>query len=162
MNKFKFFVVGLLLIVVGTTTVCAASSTTKQSTGLDIRYENLEVLTESNVNVELNDLGITFDSHLQVPGDYFEFTVDMVNYSDMDAKIDDIEKSILSADEKRFLEYKVSYLDGSDIEVNQVLKAKEIKTIKVRLDYKYDITAEDLPTKDYNTNLFFNVNFIEK
>ena len=160
MKKVNWLVVLLIIVLVGTTTAYAKD--VSKSSNMDVRYENINVLTKNTGKAKLSDSDVNFEASLQKPGDYFEFTVDVKNYNNYDVLISDFEKSILTDEEKRYLDYKVVYSDNSQIELGQVLKSNETKTIKVRLEYKYDITADDLPKSDSNTNLFLNMSFSEK
>lgn len=160
MKKVNWLVVLLIIVLVGTTTAYAKD--VSKSSNMDVRYENINVLTKNTGKAKLSDSDVNFEASLQKPGDYFEFTVDVKNYNNYDVLISDFEKSILTDEEKRYLGYKVVYSDNSQIELGQVLKSNETKTIKVRLEYKYDITADDLPKSDSNTNLFLNMSFSEK
>ncbi len=160
MKKVNWLVVLLIIVLVGTTTAYAKD--VSKSSNMDVRYENINVLTKNTGKAKLSDSDVNFEASLQKPGDYFEFTVDVKNYNNYDVLISDFEKSILTDEEKRYLGYKVVYSDNSQIELGQVLKSNETKTIKVRLEYKCDITADDLPKSDSNTNLFLNMSFSEK
>lgn len=167
-NKTKPVLVLIFALIIGTTTVYAYNEdslkiSTKQSENLDIKYENIKVLKEKNASIKFidNDTDIDFNTVLKIPGDYIEFTVDVVNYSSIDAKISEIEKSTLTEYEQRYLKYEVRYVDGSEIKEDQILKSNDKKTIKVRIEYKYDITEEDLPTSDTTLNLNFNIIFNE-
>lgn len=160
MKKVNWLVVLLIIVLVGTTTAYAKD--VSKSSNMDVRYENINVLTKNTGKAKLSDSDVNFEASLQKPGDYFEFTVDVKNYNNYDVLISAFEKSILTDEEKRYLDYKVVYSDNSQIELGQVLKSNETKTIKVRLEYKYDITADDLPKNDSNTNLFLNMSFSEK
>lgn len=169
MNKIKILLLSIFVIVIGTTTVYAYNEdnlkiSTKQSENLDIKYENINMLSENTANIKfINDkTGVEFTTELEKPGDYIEFSVNVVNYSNLDAKISEIAKSSLTEQEQKYLKYEVKYIDNSDIKEGQILKSKETKTIKIRLEYKYDITADDLPTSDNILNSNFSIVFVEK
>ena len=100
----------------GTANVTAAS--------WDVHFDNLNV-TDGSVTAETeaditSDTTVEFAATLEEPGDYYEFTVDVVNSGTMDAMIDGFTISPeLTSDQEKYLEYKVTYLDGGELEETQ-------------------------------------------
>ena len=166
MKKIKTLMVLALIIMIGTTTVYAYSNNlvkgVRNTSNLDIEYTNV-ISTSKNGTATLdNTTGVSFTANLEKPGDTFEFTVDMVNKSNMDAKVDQVVMTELTEQQQRYLSYNVTYVDGNTITTNDVIKSGETKTLKITLDYKYDITADDLPTEDENIDLSFNIVMVEE
>ncbi len=54
-------------------------------------------------------------------------------------------ESRIGENEKKYIEYRVRYDNGAELNINDLLKAKKVKTVEVMLLYKDDITEEDLP-----------------
>lgn len=164
MKNIKMLVVTLLIIMIGTTTVYAYSNNLVKGSKneFDIHYQNVVSLSDKGNVVLDNENNINFETTLAVPGDYYEFTVDMKNNSVEDATIDEIVKTELTERQQRYLEYTVTYANGETINIGDIIESGETKTIKVRLTYKYDITAEDLPTEDENLDLSLNFVMVQK
>ena len=95
-----------------------------------------------------NNLKVNFSVTLSVPGDFYEFTVDVVNEGSIDAMIGSINKvlkvdNVIVEEIPDYLNYSVTYANGSEIEPNQLLASNTTKTIKVRLEFRSDI--DELP-----------------
>lgn len=115
----------------------------------------------SKTTTELN-----WEVSMDTPGQVYEFTVDVVNEGSMDAMIetatDNIVGSALTADQKKYLDYTITYLNGAEIEQYDKLAAGETKTIKVRLLFKQDVNASDLPSTDQSgLSLSYTTNYIQ-
>ncbi|MDO4996821.1 MAG: hypothetical protein Q4E69_06540, partial [Bacilli bacterium] len=104
--------------------------------------------------------GIEYNVELNIPGDYYEFRVDLVNDSTKDIRINEISNNTLTTKQQKILDYKVLYLDNTPIKVNDIIKSNSKKTIKIIIYYKEDIEVEDLPTKDLLINLNLDVNIM--
>ena len=90
---------------------------------------------------------LEFETTLNMPGDFYEFTVDVVNAGDIDAMIENVVKNPeLSAEQAKFLKYEVSYQNGESITTKQLLAKDTTMPIKVRIEYRKDLVASDLPT----------------
>ena len=61
-----------------------------------------------------------------------------------------------------YLDYKVTYSDGVAIAPKHLLASNTEETYKVRLEFKKDITANDLPAQAETLNLNFQVNYVQK
>lgn len=157
------FIVAITAIM--TTTVYAYNGglvKTNNKEVFNINFQNVKN-QKGNGKVYLEkNTDLTFDCDLKVPGDYFEFTVDMVNNSNKDAKVEDINITKLTKEQERFLIYTVTYENGEKIKEEDILKSKDKKVLKVRVEFKYDITAEDLPKEKQNIDLAFDINMVEK
>ena len=97
---------------------------------------------------------LTYKITFNKPGDIYEFDVDIVNAGTIDAmidsfiskiKIDNGEEQLVSVSSlPSYLNYYVTYKDGVRIENNHLLEADNIETITVHLEYKMDITKNEL------------------
>lgn len=104
---------------------------------------------------------ITYSVNLSVPGDFYEFCVDIVNAGNIDSMVDEIDENILTKEQEKFLAYEVTYLDGTKVEKKDLLKAGTTVTLKIKLEFKKDITKEDLPTQDANISLSINTCYVQ-
>jgi len=88
---------------------------------------------------------VYFKHILSKPGDVFTFNVRYDNGGDIDAKVADVVKSDLNTTAQQFMNYTVTYADGSTIAANDTLAAGSSATFKVTVSYK-DVAT--LPTAE--------------
>ena len=130
-----------------------------------VYFDNI-VVSEGSMEAELptidtNKTTVDFGVTLANPGDYYEFTVDVVNDGTIDAMIESISKTSLEARVLQYLNYTVTYNDGKSIEQNDVLEAKDKTTYKVRVEFKKDVSASDLDENGVSLDLSFTANYVQ-
>ena len=171
-------VVVLLIVIAGLTVAFAALSTTLNINGtayLDaakwgIRFENLSSPTrvgkatttgtakiEETKAAEITDMNVS----LSIPGDKIVYTVDLVNKGTINAKIDNIEKTVLTSEQQRYLTFKVTDKDGYEIKQGDILEKGETKKITITIEFIKDLTKEDLPTSTSTISLSYKLNFVQ-
>ncbi len=134
----------------------------------NIHWSNVEVtngsVSGSNVvqaaTIDSFLTTVSYNVKLSNPGDYYEFTVDAVNSGALDGMIDTISSKINGVEITTlpyYLSYSVSYNDGAEILENQLLAAGKSEKYKVRIEFKKDITASQLPTSEIDLSLSFSV-----
>lgn len=104
---------------------------------------------------------VTFTSSLPLPGDFYEFTVNVVNGGSIDAMLSETTNTTLSSAQQRYLNYTVTYADGSAIAQNDAIHAGKSVTLKIRVEYKKNISADDLPTSDVTFNSTYGMTFVQ-
>ena len=123
----------------------------------DVHFDNIQVNEDSVPIVENdsqatidpeNNCKIDFEVTLNIPGDFYEFTVDVVNEGTIDGMIGTLNKTLTINNEivqevPDYLNYSITYDDGVEIEENHKVSAGTVETYKVRLEFKTDI--EELP-----------------
>ena len=102
----------------------------------------------------------TYDVNLDVPGDYYQFSIDVVNTSNEDVKVDNIVMNELSDSVKKFLKYEVVYSNNKKLKRGDVIAAGGVKTLIVEVKYRDDLNPIDLPQNDVFVNLDFQVNYV--
>ena len=171
-------VVVLLIVVAGLTVAFAALSTTLNINGtayLDaakwgIRFENLSSPTkigsatttgtakiEETKSAEITGINVS----LSTPGDKVAYTVDLVNKGTINAKIDNIEKTVLTSEQQRYLTFKVTDNEGNEIKEGIILSAGELKKITITIEFIKDLAKEDLPTSTSTISLSYKLNFVQ-
>ena len=171
-------VVVLLIVIAGLTVAFAALSTTLNINGtayLDaakwgIRFENLSSPTrvgkatttgtakiEETKAAEITDMNVS----LSIPGDKIVYTVDLVNKGTINAKIDNIEKTVLTSEQQRYLTFKVTDKDGYEIKQGDILEKGETKKITITIEFIKDLTKEDLPKQTSTISLSYKLNFVQ-
>ena len=174
-NKKKNKYLLLLILLLGITLGYAAISTTLKITGTanvnkntwSVYWdeESIEV-TPGSVNGTagvsddgtVEDAQLTWTADLNLPGDFYEFTIDAVNAGSIDAMITNITPTI-PADLASYINYSVTYADGIDPGQYHLLAkgTKSGNTItptrekyKIRVEYLSTATADDLDDIDEN------------
>ena len=133
----------------------------------DIHFENITLKngSVSSTNPPIIDntkLKINFSCDLNEPGDFYQFTIDVVNTGTLDAMIDSVVKTPeLTEAQKKYLDYTIFYENGEEITSKQLIKVDSFVRLIVRVEYILDITKEDLPTTAESLNLGFTVNYLQ-
>ena len=172
-RKTLYFTLCIILIsVLSLTIVYAALSVTLNITGStevtasnwDIHLANPEVKSGSvNSNVPtISGNNLSFSVNLVMPGDYYEFTVDVVNDGSIDAMIDGVVKTpTLTTEQAKYLNNIVEYQNGESINTKQLVAKNSFVRLKIRVEFRKDITTSDLPTTSETLNLAFTVNYVQ-
>ena len=143
----------------------------------DVYFDSL-IPNLNNVSLSQEDVAATIDQTtltdidysvtLQKPGDFYEFTVDVVNDGTMDAMvglvINNYEDSPISTYNPLpvYLKYSATYSDGMPIEAYHILTGNGgTETYKVRLEYRTDISANDLPATTQTLHFTFGVEYVQ-
>ena len=176
-NGKNLLILALLIVVVSMSVGFALLSTTLNINGTakvksstwDVHFNNLNVKTGSvsgdNVATaatisSTNTTLVSYEVTLAKPGDYYEFTVDVVNDGSLDALVS--AQPILggvNSDQDKYVNYSITYDDGTAISANDTLDAGVTKTYKVRVEYDSNVSSVDLPTTDQNLSLTFAVTY---
>ena len=138
----------------------------------DVHFENVQPTTgsvEANPAPTTNNIDtteMTYTIGFTKPGDFYEFTVDIVNNGTIDAMIEDVSNNAYANAQSTtpitlpsYLTSTVTYSDGVPIQQNQILpkkngNTKTVEKVKVRIEFKKDISVNDLPS-DGDTTIVF-------
>ena len=177
MNKGKKvigFVVLLLLVLsitVGYSYLSASlninGTSTIKTASWDVHFNNIKTTTGSVVPtaapaIDASGLNITYEVELETPGDYYEFTVDVVNGGTVDAKLSALPTLTgVSTAQDVYTNYTFTHGDGTAITTlaNETLAAGATKTYKVRVEFDSNISAGQLPTTAQNLTLTVDMNY---
>ncbi len=149
----------------GTTNVSSASWNVYWN-NVQLGTNNVTTVT-TPATISTGKTEVSFNVDFKEPGDTYEFTVDAVNDGTIDAMISTFSKGVYAANgttEKTlpdYLEYTVTYSDGVAIANKQLLESGKTETYKVRVHYKEDITATQLPSTDDNYMFKFSVTYAQ-
>ena len=173
-RKTLYTILSILLVSVLVLTVAYASlSTTLNINGnaevtaasWDIYLDNVQLNSQSATTTAptiTDSKTATFSTTLTKPGDYYMFTIDVVNNGTIDAMINSITKTPeLSDTQKKYLNYVIEYQNGNTITTKQLVEKKSFIRIKVKVQFREDISASDLPTAAETLNLSFKVNYVQ-
>ena len=173
-RKNLFLILCLVIIGVFTLTIAYSALSTVltiqgnaqvASANWNIYLDNARVTSGSattNKPVIKTSSTLEFSTTLNMPGDYYEFVVDVVNDGDLDAMIGNVVKTPeLSASQAKYLKYEVSYQNGESISKKQVLSKGAKMPIKVRIEYRKDLGNSDLPTSQVVLDLSLTLEYIQ-
>ena len=173
-RKILYMLLAIALISISTLTIVyAALSVTLNITGTadisaaswDVHLDNVKLNSKSvtaTAPTITNGTTATFSTVLNMPGDFYEFTIDVVNDGTIDAMIDGITKTpTLTEAQAKYLNYIIEYQNGESINTKQLVAKNSFVRLKVRVEYRKDITASDLPTTSETLNLAFTVNYVQ-
>ena len=148
-----------------------------KSASFDVHFENITLTNGSvEINTTAGDINATIEPTnrtridysvtLEKPGDFYEFTVKVVNGGTIDAMVNTVTSKmnnvVINNNLPDYLEYNITYEDGIAIELNHELNASQVETYKVRAAYRTDINPSDLPTTASTTTFSFSINYIQK
>ena len=157
-----------LLIGIGYAALSATLNINGQTTinkaSWDVHMEDINVTSGSVTATTIPTLDtakttVNFSVKLTNPGDFYEFTVKEVNKGTIDAMVSTISKTGLTTTQAKYLDYTVTYSDGTALAEKQLLKSNQSETLKIRVAFKKDITAADLPTVDTTLNLNLSLSY---
>ena len=153
------------LSINGTTNITSAS--------WNIYWNNVQVSDGSITDIitpatiQSGNTLVVFNVNLTEPGDYYEFTVDAKNDGSIDAMIGDLTQGVYASNGTTpkplpdYLEYTVTYSDDKVVSQNDLLAHNTIETYKVRVYYKEDINASQLPSTDDSIVFKFGVEYVQ-
>ena len=173
-RKILYIVLSIVMVSVLTLTVVyAALSTTLNINGntevtaasWDIYLDNVELNSSSatsNVPTISNKTTASFSTTLSKPGDFYEFTIDVVNNGSIDAMIDSVTKTPeLTDSQKKYLNYIIEYQNGENITTKQLVAKNSFVRLKVKVEFRKDLTTADLPSTSETLDLSFKVNYVQ-
>ena len=138
--------------------------TTINKASWDIHMEDINVTSGSVTATTVPTLDtakttVSFSITLTNPGDFYEFTVKEVNKGTIDAMVSTISKTGLTTTQAKYLDYTVTYDSGLTLAKNQILKSGKSEYLRVKVAFKKDVTAADLPTVDTTLNLNLSLSY---
>ena len=143
-------------------------TTTLKDNRWDIHLENVSVNNESvsatTPTINTNRDTVTYSVTLNKPGDFYEFTVDAKNDGSIDGMISNVSSKLNGAEittPPTALSYSLTYSDGVAIANNHLLSAGDKVTYKLKVAYRTDISASDLPDTETSLNFSFTVTYVQ-
>jgi len=131
----------------------------------DVHFDNIKVTSGSvagDAPKITSPTTATFSTTLNTPGEYYEFTIDVVNNGRIDAMIENITKTpTLSASQAKYLKYEITYQNGDSITTNQLVEKNSSIRLKVRIEYRKDLIASDLPTTTETLQLGLQLDYTQ-
>ena len=165
-NKSIIFIL-ILFISIGFAALTANLSINSGITFLpqsfNIYFDNV-VVNQNSVNQDLptisnNDQQVSFTTTINEPGDFYEFSFDVINDGTMDAALTEIVKSGLTETQEKYLNYTARYYGERNIKVDDILHAGYKERVVVRVEYKYYV---DEVVSLGNITFNFGLNYIKR
>ncbi len=133
----------------------------------DVHFENIQVkegsITPSTAATITNDTTVTFSAQLEEPGEFYEFTVDVVNEGTMNAMIESFQVlPVLTQEQQNYFDYIVEYEDETPIANNHKLDAGDSETIRVAFIYKTLQDTSLYPTEDQDLTISVTIDYVQK
>ena len=181
-RKKKFSLALLLIVLLGLTVGYSLLSTTLKINGTagvksnswDVYWDSESInvtagsVTAENPVVDQEKTTASYEVTLELPGDFYEFTIDAVNNGSVDAMVDSLVTVITDVDDEEatlpnYVKYSVTYADGVSVSKYDLLSKKNgssptRETYKVRIEYLANSTT--LPDTDLtykiNTTITYN------
>ena len=172
----KALTLGLCLVVVCvfTSTIAYAAlsavltiqgSAQVTSSNWDIHLDNVKVTSDSVSGITpsiTTPTTASFSTTLNMPGDFYEFTIDVVNAGSIDAMINSVTKEpTLTETQAKYINYIIEYENGKARTTKQLVSKNSSVRLKVRVEFRKDVIASDLPTTSETLNLSFTVNYTQ-
>ena len=160
----------LLILAIGigyaylTSNLSITGSTTFAGNTWDIHFANVQessgsVTATSGPTIGSDQTSVEYAVTLARPGDFYEFSVDIVNAGSLPGKISLATVSGLTGSLVDLVEYSVNYDVGSPVQVGDIINGGDTKTVIVRTYFKEDIDEEDLLSSNITVNLVFSTQF---
>ena len=129
----------------------------------EVGLDNLNVTAGSVAAIQepvIKDTEASFIVKLENIDDYYEFTVDVVNNGDVDAKLGSlVETSVLSKEQEKYFNYSLRYQTGEPIEAEQIVKKDEFVRLKSKVEYKTNVNISSITEEQKTLKIKFNLNY---
>ena len=167
-NYGLFILLFLIVISIGyaalNTTLNINGKSTISKNTWDVYFDNVIVNAGSVEAVKIPTVSdkttVDFEVGLNLPGDYYEFTVDVVNNGTIDAMIESIDKTpVLTTEQAKYLNYTVTYENDEVITTKQLVNKESFVRLKVKVELRKDVNPADLPDVGDVLYLSFTVNY---
>ena len=177
MNKYKnkimlgilllFFIISIGFALL-TTTLNIEGNTTAKGNTWNIYFDNIQVKTGSITPVQAatinpdNKTQLSFNVNLNIPGDFYEFNVDVKNEGTLDAMIDTFEiLPVLTTEQAKIFNYTVKYSNGTKLKQKDLLASKTKETLTVRIEFNKNVTNEDLSGSNTTISPSITINYVQ-
>ena len=152
--------------ITATLNITGTSTITKNT--WNIHFQDLSVTSGSATAttpaaVDTGKTKVSYAVTLNTPGQFYEFTVAVKNAGTLGAKLSAAPtKGGLSTTQAVYTNYTAVWTDTSKAPAaGDTIAAGASRSVKVRVEYKKDITAAQLPTADQALSLTYAMNFVQ-
>ena len=143
---------------------------TLPTTKWNLYFENIEI-TEGSVTATTAPVAAATDKkttltyaigNLTLPGQFYEFTVDVKNGGSVDAKLDAVPVlEGVDTNQDVYTNFTFTNEDGTAVTAGQVITAGASKKYRVRVEYDPNVNANQLPTSAQDLTLTVTMNWVQ-
>lgn len=126
---------------------------------LDVTAGSITPLSDTIVSQD--NMSITSNLEFKNDGEFYEYTVDVVNDGSINAMIESVEGLTLTNEQSKYFDYSATWADGTSILQNQQLPGGTREKIKVRISLKDNLTINDLPSESVDVKFTLKLNYIQ-
>lgn len=132
----------------------------------NLHLDSLDVATGSvtplsQTVISQDNMSITSNLEFKNDGEFYEYTVDVVNDGSINAMIESVEGLTLTNEQSKYFDYSATWADGTAILENQQLPGGTREKIKVRISLKDNLTINDLPSESVDVKFTLKLNYIQ-
>lgn len=128
----------------------------------NIDNENSTYQINNNATISEDKKSVDFEVTFEKPGDEYYFYVDVVNAGNLDAMLDSYEVTGLTTDQKKYLEWNVTYADGIELKKYDLLSKESTDTLRVDITFIEDVNYDDLPQEsDISVSMKFKAIYVQ-
>lgn len=125
---------------------------------IQVDQSSIEAITAPTINSTKDT--INYSLKFKKPGDFYAFTVDVINDGSVDAMISLLTNSL---ENENWLEYIITYSDTTPVGEKDLLPAYSKDTFKVIVRFKTNIEINDLPdSKNLNLSISLDYGIADK
>ena len=166
-NKLLLLLLLLSCIGIGyaslTTSLSITGTTNVATNSWNIHFANIAIRDDSvsgnpAASIQSGNMSITYGGELTHPGDFYEFSVDVVNDGTLPGKVSIVN---LTGNSTNYLSTSYSYANGDTINVGDIINAGSFRRLTIKTWIPEDIDTSLLPTTDTAVTLTFNLQYIQ-
>ena len=131
----------------------------------DIHFDNIVVkegsVTPTTPATITDDTTVSFAVTLEEPGTFYEFNIDVINAGTINAMIDTLTiEPVLTQAQQNYLDYIVTYADGTVLATNQRLDAGTSENLRIAFIYK-EGDPSNYPTEDEDITISVSIVYVQ-
>ncbi len=117
-----------------------------------------------SATIDTSTTSASFKAKLQKPGDYYAFSVDVINDGTFNALLKSVTMSDLTEAQQKYLKFSVKYNNdsewfGTTSDINEALTVGQTRNVIVRVEYVAPENAADLPSEDVTASMTVALNY---
>ena len=136
-----------------------------KKTTWNVYFDNVTILKGQDLAIQLpttsgrSTTTLNYSVNFNIPGDTFQFTVDVVNTGTIDAMINLLNNTALTAAQQKIASYTITYADGTPLAAKNFLGKSKRDTFKITVSYRRDMDIEDLPEETEPINFSLGLQY---
>ena len=172
-RNYLYIFLSILLLSVGvgysylntTLVVNGVSNVQKSNWDIHVDTESFHVVDGSVEPLEeptIDGTNISFSAKLDNPGDFYSFTIDIVNNGTMNATLENFTLTpVLNEDVSKYLTFTVTYDDDTPLSSGDALNKNSNRKIKVLARYNDNLDVDDYPIIDESYDFNIQLDYVQ-